>query len=396
MDPDALGEAYLPSDRPFRVYVHIPFCLRRCGYCNFNTFTSSSLAPGLNRESYPSLLEKEMGAVKRWQEEHGVPAKAASSVFFGGGTPTVLRPSQLSSILEAVARTWGVEGGAEVSLEANPDTVSPPTLSSLKRAGFTRISFGVQSWEPRILKILDRTHSPAAAWRAVRGARKAGLECSADLIYAAPSEKRREWERSVRKTASLGLDHVSCYALSIYPRTKMGRMLAKGEIREESDSAQAKDYEIADSILSRRGYAWYEVSNWAKPGKECLHNLGYWRGDDWIGLGPGAHSHFSNLRFWDFSRPGRWSGSVLSGALPWEGEILGEKEEAEEAIFLGIRLREGLSLKKLEEAVGKGAGASLPPLAGLASVRGGSIVPTLRGRLLNDFLARSLMDRFLD
>lgn len=394
--PKELGEAYLPTDRPFRVYVHVPFCLRRCGYCNFNTFTSFSLAPGFDRESYPALLEREMRAARRWQEEHGVPVKAASSVFFGGGTPTALRPSQLSSILQAVRRTWGIDEGAEVSLEANPDTVDPKKLFSLRRAGFTRVSFGVQSWEPRILKILDRTHSPQAAWRAVRGARKAGLECSADLIYGTPSEKRGEWERSVRKTASLGLDHVSCYALSIYPRTKMGRMLERGKIKEESDSAQAMDYEIADSILSRRGYKWYEVSNWAREGKECLHNLGYWRGDDWIGLGPGAHSHFSNLRFWDFSRPGRWSERVLSDDLPWEGEVLGEKEEAEEEIFLGVRLREGLNLKNLEERLGRRVIGELPPFEGLAHIRGGSLVPTRQGRLLNDFLARSLMDRFLD
>ena len=394
--PQELGKAYLPADRPFRIYVHVPFCLRRCGYCNFNTFTSFSLAPGFDRTSYPSLLKREMEAARAWQEENSVPVKAAKSVFLGGGTPTVLSPSQLSSILDALRSVWGIEDGAEISLEANPDTVGFREILALKKAGFTRISFGVQSWEPRILKILDRTHSPAAAWRAVRGARKAGMECSADLIYGTPSEKRREWERSVRKTASLGLDHVSCYALSIYPRTKMGRMLKMGKIREESDSAQAADYEIADTLLSRRGYRWYEVSNWAKRGRECLHNLGYWRGDDWIGLGPGAHSHFSNLRFWDFPRPGLWAQSVLSGRLPWEGEVLGDEEEAEEEIFLGIRLREGLNLRKLEEATGKSASERLPDLGDLARIRSGSLVATRKGRLLNDFLARSLMDRFLD
>ena len=395
--PDALGDAYSFSNSPFRVYVHIPFCKKRCGYCNFNTFTSFSLAPGFDKNTYPRLLEREIKRAKRWQEEHEIPLKPASSVFFGGGTPTALSPSQLSFILESIREAWGIEEGAEISTEANPDSVEGKELFDLKRAGFTRVSFGVQSWEPRILKILDRTHSPAAAWRSIRKARKAGLSCSADLIYAAPSEKRKEWIRTVRFTSNLGLDHVSCYALSIYPRTKMGRQLEKGLIVQESDGAQAQDYELADSILSRRGYKWYEVSNWARKGKECLHNIGYWKNDDWIGLGPGAHSHFSNLRFWDFSRPGEWAKAVYEERLPWEGEILGEEEKREEEIFLGLRLKSGLDLKRLEKESGKEAGSAfLSSLRPLARVKGGILFPTRQGRLLNDFLARSLMDRFLD
>lgn len=395
--PEDLGRAYKASERPFRLYVHVPFCRKRCGYCNFNTFTSYSLAPGFDRSTYPSLLEKEMEKAKKWQEEYKIPLKPASSVFFGGGTPTLLSPGQLSQILEAVRRTWGIEEGAEISVEANPDSVEGKELFELKRAGFTRVSFGIQSWEPRILKVLDRTHSPEAAWRAVRKARKAGLSCSADLIYGSPSEKRKEWIKTVRFTSALGLDHVSCYALSIYPRTKMGRQLEKGEIRQESDSSQAADYEIADSLLSRRGYKWYEVSNWAREGKECLHNLGYWKNDDWLGLGPGAHSHFSNLRFWDFSRPGAWAGTLQEGLLPWEGEILSDREMKEEEIFLGLRLRSGLDLEKLQ----KQAGAKIqngpgPSLYGLAVLKGGVLFPTRRGRLLNDFLIRSVMDRFLE
>lgn len=395
--PKALGEAYKFSDRPFRVYVHIPFCKRRCGYCNFNTFTSFSLAPGFNRETYPSLLEREIKRVKKWQEDHKIPVKPASSVFFGGGTPTVLSPSQLSGILEAIRQSWGIEEGAEISTEANPDSVEGKKLLELKNAGFTRVSFGIQSWEPRILKILDRTHSPSAALRALRKARKAGLSCSADLIYGSPSEKRKEWIKTVRLTANLGLDHVSCYALSIYPRTKLGRMEAKGKIVLESDSNQAADYKIADSILSKRGLQWYEVSNWAKKGKECIHNLGYWKNDDWVGLGPGAHSHFSNLRFWDFSRPGRWAEAVQRGDLPWKGEILTDKEIMEEEIFLGLRLRSGLDLKKFERESGKRPLSDLPlSFRGLAHLKGGMLIPTLQGRLLNDFLSRSLMDLFLD
>ncbi|MBO6020821.1 MAG: radical SAM family heme chaperone HemW [Aeriscardovia sp.] len=395
--PDALGDAYSFSNSPFRVYVHIPFCKKRCGYCNFNTFTSFSLAPGFDKNTYPRLLEREIKRAKRWQEEHEIPLKPASSVFFGGGTPTALSPSQLSFILESIRGAWGIEEGAEISTEANPDSVEGKELFDLKRAGFTRVSFGVQSWEPRILKILDRTHSPAAAWRSIRKARKAGLSCSADLIYAAPSEKRKEWIRTVRFTSNLGLDHVSCYALSIYTRTKMGRQLEKGLIVQESDGAQAQDYELADSILSRRGYKWYEVSNWARKGKECLHNIGYWKNDDWIGLGPGAHSHFSNLRFWDFSRPGEWAKAVYEERLPWEGEILGEEEKREEEIFLGLRLKSGLDLKRLEKESGKEAGSAfLSSLRPLARVKGGILFPTRQGRLLNDFLARSLMDRFLD
>lgn len=394
---ESLGEAYRFSDRPFRVYVHIPFCKKRCGYCNFNTFTSFSLAPGFDRNTYPSLLEREIERVKKWQQEHEIPIKPASSVFFGGGTPTVLSPTQLSAILEAIRKAWGIEEGAEVSTEANPDSVEGKSLLELKKVGFTRVSFGIQSWEPRILKILDRTHSPSAAWRAIRKARKAGLSCSADLIYSSPSEKRKEWIKTVRLTVKLGLDHVSCYALSIYPHTELGRLAEKGKIVEESDSSQAEDYKIADSILSKNGYQWYEVSNWAKKGKECLHNLGYWKNDDWIGLGPGAHSHFSNLRFWDFSRPGEWVKSIQEGNLPWDGEVLTDKEMIEEEIFLGLRLRSGLNLKKLEEESDKRLFSSLPAsFYGLACLKEGTLIPTRQGRLLNDFLSRFLMDRFLD
>lgn len=277
---------------PFEVYVHVPFCMRRCGYCDFNTYTAPDLGEGASRGNYARMAVRGMELVRAWQVSNGIEEPAASSVFFGGGTPTILPAADLVAMLDAVRRIWGLEPGAEVTTEANPDTVDADYIKRLANGGFTRISFGMQSAVPSVLRTLDRRHTPANVEAGVRAADACGLRSSVDLIYGAPGESLEDWRTSVRAAVDLGVNHVSAYALTIAPRTKMGRMIAAGRLVKPSDDDEAAKYEIADEAFAAAGLRWYEISNWARPGFESLHNLGYWRNVDWAGIGPGAHSHY--------------------------------------------------------------------------------------------------------
>lgn len=384
----------------FEVYIHVPFCLRRCGYCDFNTYTAADLGGGVGRSGYAGMAVAEMRLVRRWQESRGIDEPRASTVFFGGGTPTILPASDLGAMLDAVRDIWGVADGAEITTEANPDTVDADYVKALADAGFTRISFGMQSAVPHVLRTLDRTHTPANVESGVRAADAAGLRSSVDLIYGAPGESVDDWRTSVRAAVDLGVNHVSAYALTVEPRTKMGRRIAAGLLDEPDDDDEAAKYEIADELLSAAGLEWYEISNWARPGYESRHNLGYWRNVDWAGIGPGAHSHYGRLRSWDVRHPRRWGACIGRGDVPWEGsETISAQEHLEETVMLGLRLREGLPLHALEAAAGRPvAPERLRTLAddGLVSLEGVAgdmrIVPTLRGRLLNDTVIGEVLD----
>lgn len=277
---------------PFEVYVHVPFCMRRCGYCDFNTYTAPDLGEGASRGNYARMAVREMELVRAWQVANGIEEPAACSVFFGGGTPTILPAADLVAMLDAVRRIWGLEPGAEVTTEANPDTVDADYIKRLADGGFTRISFGMQSAVPSVLRTLDRRHTPANVEAGVRAADACGLRSSVDLIYGAPGESLEDWRTSVRAAVDLGVNHISAYALTIAPRTRMGRMIAAGRLPKTSDDDEAAKYEIADEAFAAAGLTWYEISNWARPGFESRHNLGYWRNVDWAGIGPGAHSHY--------------------------------------------------------------------------------------------------------
>lgn len=277
---------------PFEVYVHVPFCMRRCGYCDFNTYTAPDLGEGASRGNYARMAVREMELVHAWQVANGIEEPAACSVFFGGGTPTILPAADLVAMLDAVRRIWGLEPGAEVTTEANPDTVDADYIKRLADGGFTRISFGMQSAVPSVLRTLDRRHTPANVEAGVRAADACGLRSSVDLIYGAPGESLEDWRTSVRAAVDLGVNHISAYALTIAPRTRMGRMIAAGRLPKPSDDDEAAKYEIADEAFAAAGLTWYEISNWARPGFESRHNLGYWRNVDWAGIGPGAHSHY--------------------------------------------------------------------------------------------------------
>ena len=414
----------------FEVYIHVPFCLRRCGYCDFNTYTAVDLGGGASRGNYAAMTIREMRLVRDWQERHGIAEPPASTVFFGGGTPTILPADDLIAILNAIRELWGVEDGAEITTEANPDTVDAATIRALADGGFTRVSFGMQSAVPHVLRTLDRTHTPANVEAGVRAAEAAGLRSSVDLIYGAPGESLEDWRTSVRTAIDLGVNHISAYALTVEPTTKMGRQIAAGVLPKPDDDDEAAKYEIADELFSAAGLQWYEISNWARPGYESRHNLGYWRNVDWAGIGPGAHSHYNRvepascrsesersarphgsspqdcdahgaIRSWDLAHPRLWSERVNAGQVPWAGsESITPMEALEETIMLGLRLREGLDLMALRTSLDIGGTSSAALDAGVAELereglverRGSRLIPTLRGRLLNDAVIERMFD----
>ena len=394
----------------FEVYVHVPFCLRRCGYCDFNTYTATDMGAGASRGNYANMVVREMRLVRDWQREHGIDEPAASTVFFGGGTPTVLRAADLVKMLDAIRELWGIADDAEITTEANPDTVNADYVKELADGGFNRISFGMQSAVPSVLKTLDRTHTPANVAAGVEAANAAGMRSSVDLIYGAPGESLDDWRTSVSTAIDLGVNHISAYALTIAPHTKMGRRIAAGTLPTPDDDDEANKYEIADDLLSAAGLEWYEISNWARPGYESRHNLGYWRNVDWAGLGPGAHSHYNRcladssgetgettssplgLRSWDIAHPKLWGQSIIDGEVPWDGsERISHEEHLEETIMLGLRLRGGLDLALLGDTVDM---TRIRPMEneGLITIHGGRVVPTRTGRLLND----TVIERFFD
>ena len=397
------------SNMPFEVYVHVPFCMRRCGYCDFNTYTAVDLGQGASRGNYANMVLREMRLAHQWQQDHGITEPPVSTVFFGGGTPTILSADDLVAILDAIRQTWGIADGAEITTEANPDTVNADYIRRLADGGFTRISFGMQSAVPRVLRILDRTHTTANVAAGVHAANAASLRSSVDLIYGAPGETLDDWRTSVRTAIDLGVNHISAYALTVEPTTKMGRQIAAGTLPRPDDDDEALKYEIADAMFTDAGLHWYEISNWAVPGYESRHNLGYWRNVDWAGLGPGAHSHYNvvtgydtkyantgnrGLRSWDITHPRMWGAAINNDTLPWaDHELIDANADLEEYVMLHLRLREGLNIDELQHRTGKRLTVDEFLNQGLAVMQQGQLVPTLRGRLLNDTLIGEILDQ---
>src|SRR5665647_3850242 len=278
------------AGRGVGVYLHVPFCTVRCGYCDFNTYTATELGGGASQASYPDTAIREVSFAAEVLWAAGLPARPVSTLFVGGGTPTVLPVADLARMVAAIRDTWGMADDAELTTEANPDSVTRESLLGLAAAGFTRVSFGMQSAVPRVLKTLERTHDPERVPDVVGWAREAGLAVSLDLIYGTPGESIDDWRRSLEAALALGVDHVSAYALVVEQGTKMGAQVRRGELPLPDEDDQAAKYELADELLEEAGLRWYEVSNWARStGTACRHNLGYWHGDDWWGIGPGAH-----------------------------------------------------------------------------------------------------------
>lgn len=379
------------AERPFGVYVHVPFCTVRCGYCDFNTYTVADLgtaggAPGASRTTYAGAAVAELRLAR---SVLGEPAPV-QTVFFGGGTPTLLSPADLGAVLRAVDDELGLAPGAEVTTEANPDSVTLEDLRRLREAGFTRISFGMQSAVDHVLTVLDRTHDPARVPDVVAWARAAGFEqVSLDLIYGTPGESLADWEVSLDAALACEPDHVSAYSLIVEDGTALARRVRRGELPMPDEDDLADKYAVADARLTAAGLGWYEVSNWARDdAARCRHNLLYWTGADWWGVGPGAHSHVGGVRWWNVRHPAAYAERMAAGASPAHArELLDEETRRVERVLLELRLRDGLPLELLEP----GAPVAAQVERGLATVEGDRLVLTARGRLLADGVVRDLL-----
>ena len=378
---------------PFGIYVHVPFCASRCGYCDFNTYTATELGGGASRESYAGFAVAEIALARKVL---GPVAPQVSTVFFGGGTPTLLPPADLSAILRAIEAEFGLAEGAEVTTEANPESVDERTLAELRAAGFTRISLGMQSAASHVLGVLDRAHSPGRAERCVAWARSAGFEqVSLDLIYGTPGERAQDWELSVRSAIGAGPDHISAYALIVEEGTRLAARIKRGEIPPPDDDKLADRYLAADKLFGAAGMSWYEVSNWASgPDAACRHNLLYWTGGNWWGVGPGAHSHVGGTRWWNVRHPSAYAGRIAAGTSPGQArEVLTGTERRTERILLETRLAAGCPRSLLGPAGERAAAAAVTDgLAERAAFAAGRVVLTPAGRLLADAVIRGLTD----
>ncbi len=336
------------SDLSF--YVHIPYCLKRCGYCDFNTYTPSELREGGTLETvsgdYIDAVLREIDIAHLQAPDVTVP-----TIFFGGGTPSLLPPRDLGRVIAAIKEKWNLANAAEVTLEANPDSVDAARLAELRAVGFNRISFGMQSAVPHVLNILDRTHNPENIAKVVLGARGAGFESiSLDLIYGTPGESLEDFRASVTAALALGVDHLSAYALIVETGTKLAAQIKRGELTMPNDDLMADMYLLVDQLCEESGLSWYELSNWAKPGHESRHNIAYWRNANWWGLGPGAHSHMNGIRWWNMKHPTAYKNALFADASPLqESEVLTPQQKSDEAIMLSIRMRGGISLSDLSQ-----------------------------------------------
>ncbi|MCH6197565.1 radical SAM family heme chaperone HemW [Corynebacterium mastitidis] len=333
----------MSQDDPFGVYVHVPFCTTRCGYCDFNTYTPGELGTSASPEGYLDALERELELAARHLGERGL-LRPAQTVFVGGGTPSLLGARGLGRVLDAVRGAFGIEAGAEVTTESNPESTSPELFEGLLRAGFTRVSLGMQSAAPHVLAILERAHTPGRAVQAAREAQEAGFaHVNLDMIYGTPTETNADVEATVEAVLGAGVDHVSAYSLIVEDGTRMARKVRRGELPAPDEDVLAERYEMIDSALRSSGMRWYEVSNWARPGGECRHNEIYWRDGQWWGAGPGAHSHIGSERFYHVKHPARYAGMVAQGVLPIkEREEITPQEHRTERLMLGMRMRRGV------------------------------------------------------
>lgn len=408
----------VPTAVPFGVYVHVPFCASRCGYCDFNTYTVGELAgSGATPAGWLDAVRRELALAAARVGERRV-----DTVFVGGGTPSLIGAGRLAEVLDAVRSTFGLAPGAEVTTEANPESTSPEFFAGLAEAGFTRVSLGMQSVAPHVLRILDRRHSPGRAAAAAREAGAAGIgHVNLDLIYATPGETAADLRASVEAALSAGVDHVSAYSLIVEEGTALARRVARGELPAPDDDVAAERYELIDDLLTAAGLEWYEVSNWAlrsrragssaetgpsaetEPSAEtgpaggtdaqCRHNLGYWLDGDWWGLGPGAHSHLAGRRWWNVKHPARYAALLAAGESPEAGsETLTPPEQHTERVMLRLRLASGLDLALLDApARAEAARAVESGLLDPAALAEGRAVLTRPGRLLADRVIANLL-----
>ncbi|OBG70724.1 coproporphyrinogen III oxidase [Mycobacterium sp. E3298] len=372
-------------ERPFGIYIHVPFCITRCGYCDFNTYTPAELG-GVNPDAWLAALRTELElAAER------LPGPTVTTVFVGGGTPSLLGGARVASVLEMVREHFTLAPDAEITTEANPESAWPDFFDAIRAAGYTRVSLGMQSVSPRVLGVLDRIHTPNRSAAAAREALDAGFEhVSLDLIYGTPGESDDDLLRSVDTAIDTGVDHVSAYALVVEEGTALARRVRRGELAAPDDDILAHRYELVDARLSEAGMSWYEVSNWARPGGECRHNLGYWDGGQWWGAGPGAHGYVGATRWWNVKHPNAYAEKLAAGVLPVGGfERLDSDALHTEDVLLKTRLRQGLPRDVLNSA--EGARAEGAVADGLLVSDADRFILTPRGRLLADAVVRTVL-----
>jgi oxygen-independent coproporphyrinogen-3 oxidase len=379
--------------RPFGIYVHIPFCATRCGYCDFNTYTATELGGGASQSAYAETVMQELAMARRVLGDRGA---AVETVFIGGGTPTLLPADELVAILERIDQDFGLAAGAEVTTEANPESIDPRSLATLRAGGFTRISLGMQSSAPHVLATLDRRHTAGRPQAAVAEATAAGFDhINLDLIYGTPGESDRDWQDSLDAAVATGADHVSAYSLIVEPGTRLAAQVARGVLPMPDDDVLADRYLMAEKALSRAEFQWYEVSNWARSTHaRCRHNELYWTGADWWGIGPGAHSHIGGVRWWNVKHPTAYAARLAENTSPAAArEVLDPVARQMEDVLLRVRLRDGLALDTLSDHARTAAAAALADgLADPDAHAAGRLVLTLRGRLLADAVAREIVD----
>ncbi len=378
------------GERPLGVYVHVPWCAAVCHYCDFNRYL-----PGERHEddvaAFAGAARAELRLARRVL---GPGAPPAATVFVGGGTPTLLGPATLAGLLGAVREELGLAEGAEVTVEANPETVDAAALAALRDAGATRLSLGMQSARAHVLATLGRAHDPERPARTAAQARAAGFpHVSLDLIFGTPGEEDGDWAASLRAALAAGVDHVSAYGLTLEPGTRRHARVARGELPAPDEDALARRYVMAEEHLGGAGLRWYEVSNWAaSPAARSRHNLGYWRSADWWGVGPGAHSHVGGVRWWNVLRPHEHAARLAAGRSPAAGrEVLDARARHLERVLLEVRLADGLGLDALD--AGGRVAAQAQAAAGrldAGALRDGRAVLTLHGRLFADAVVRAL------
>jgi len=380
--------------QPLSFYIHIPYCVKRCGYCDFNTYTPGELKAGSDiaevSQGYIDLLIREAEMARAQSPQSG----KVPTIFFGGGTPTLMDPSDLGRIIDRIEQLFGLTDDCEITIEANPDTVTREKLAALRKTGINRISFGMQSAVPHVLQVLDRTHDPENVVKATTWAREVGFdEVSIDLIYGAPGESIEDWRTTITAALELPITHISAYALIVESGTKLANQVKRGEILIPDDDQTADKYLIADEAFGKAGMNWYELSNWAKDGSACRHNMAYWVGANWWGLGPGAHSHIDGKRWWNVKHPTTYRAKMLSDEQPIDGsEILTQSEKESERVMLEIRLLDGIAHSSLSPEqltvaqvfVGDGS------LSAEAWQRG-RIALTQKGRLVADRIVREIL-----
>ena len=370
-------------NKPFSLYVHVPYCSKRCGYCDFNTYTPSELDREDQIESWLNSAVKEIELARRVLKEE----LTIDTIFFGGGTPSLLDSNTVDNFIQSIKSNFKLKPGLEITIEANPDSITEEKSQRWLNSGINRVSIGMQSSTKEVLKKLDRTHNPDNVSHSVDILKKSGFNnFSLDLIYGTPGESLNDWENSLKDAIALNPPHISAYSLVIEPGTKMGAQLNRGEISQVNDDEAADKYQLADEMLNKNNYSWYEISNWAKKDKECKHNLNYWLGNNWWGIGPGAHSHVNGVRWWNHKLPKVWRELLEKQNSPaLAREVLSEDQIRSEQIMLLSRLRTGLGNQELDENRIENLISNQ-----LATLDANKIVLTLKGRLLADEVFRQL------